>query len=69
VTVAIVVFVLVASVSIVVPVGYYLFGGASAERTLDGWKQWLSRNNATVMAVLFLVLGMNIFGQGLSGLA
>ena len=36
---------------------------------VDELKAWLQSNNATVMTVLFLVLGVWIGGQGLSGLA
>lgn len=66
--VALVVFVLLASVSIIVPVGYSLFGGEAARSTLDGWKTWLSANNATVMAVVLFVLGMALVGKGLGPL-
>jgi threonine/homoserine/homoserine lactone efflux protein len=62
------IFVLVSSVSIAGPVIYYLVGGESAQKTLDGWKVWLSANNAAVMAVLLLVLGVKFFAQGLGGL-
>jgi hypothetical protein len=30
---------------------------------------WLSENNTTVMAVLLLVIGMTLFGDGLGALA
>jgi threonine/homoserine/homoserine lactone efflux protein len=62
------IFVLLGSVSIAGPVIYYLVGGESAQKTLDGWKVWLSANNAAVMAVLLLVLGVKFFAQGLGGL-
>jgi hypothetical protein len=35
---------------------------------LDGWKSWLLANNATVMFVLLLVLGVMLIGQGFGGL-
>jgi Sap, sulfolipid-1-addressing protein len=50
------VFVVLASLSIVVPVALYVFGGTSAARALDGLRTWLDANNATVMAVLLLVI-------------
>ena len=59
------VFVLLGSLSIAVPVVYALFGGESARHTLDGWKAWLGQTNATVMAVLLLVIGAKIIGDGL----
>jgi len=62
------VFVILGSLTVAAPVLYYLFAGQSAEKMLSGWKAWLVANNATVMFVLFLVLGAQLFGQGLGGL-
>ena len=62
------VFVIIASLTVAVPVLYYLFAGQSAEKTLNSWKAWLVANNATVMFILLLVLGMLLLGQGLGGL-
>ncbi len=59
---------LVASVGIIVPVGVYFAMGDRAEPLLDGWKTWLSANNATVMIVLFLVFGVVLIGKGIGGL-
>jgi Sap, sulfolipid-1-addressing protein len=61
-------FVVLASVSIAVPVVYMLVGGEGAKHTLDGWKTWLGANNAAVMAVLFIVIGAKLVGSGLDGL-
>jgi threonine/homoserine/homoserine lactone efflux protein len=58
------VFVVLSSLTIAVPVVFYLLGGDRAKTTLDGWKVWLSANNATVMALLFLVFGVVVFAQG-----
>jgi len=66
--VALLLFVVIASASVAAPVLYYLVAGESAAKTLDGWKAWLLANNATVMVVLFLVLGAKLFGDGLGGL-
>lgn len=62
------VFLALASVSVVLPVAYYLLAGSSAERNLNSMKAWLTANNATVMAVLFLVLGISLIGDGMGGL-
>src|SRR5262249_7470983 len=62
--VVIVLFVLVACVSVAGPVLVYLFGGEKAQHVLDGWKVWLAANNATVMTVLFVVLGAALLGKG-----
>jgi len=66
--VALMVFAILGSLTVAIPVLYYLIAGASAEDTLNGWKVWLIANNATVMIVLFLVLGVKLVGDGLGGL-
>jgi len=59
---------LVGSVGIMVPVAVYFAMGDRAEPLLDGWKTWLSANNATVVIVLFLVFGVVLIGKGIGGL-
>jgi len=66
--IALAAFVAVACISVIAPVLYYFIAGASAEKTLTGWKTWLAANNSTVMVVLFLILGAKLAGTGLSGL-
>jgi threonine/homoserine/homoserine lactone efflux protein len=66
--VGLIVFVVIASVAIIVPVVAYLVGGERAAGELEGWKTWLSMNNTAMMAVLFLVFGVVLFSQGLRGL-
>jgi hypothetical protein len=63
--VAIAVFVVIASLTIAGPVLYSLFGGARARTSLDSAKAWLTTNNAAVMAVLFLVFGVDLIAKGL----
>jgi len=63
--VAIAVFVVIASLTIVVPVLYALLGGEQAKATLESAKAWLSAHNAAVMAVLFLVFGVDLIAKGL----
>ncbi len=63
--VATAVFVLIASLSIAVPVAYAVFGGEGARHTLDSAKTWLTLHNAAVMAVLFLVFGVDLIAKGL----
>ena len=66
--IALLVFVVLASITVAAPVLYYLIAGATAEKTLTSWKLWLSANNATVMTILFLILGVKLVGDGLGGL-
>ena len=68
VAIVLVVFVVLGSLSIGVPVALYFLGGTSATRALDGLRTWLNANNATVMAVLLVVIGVVLFGKGVGGL-
>lgn len=62
-------FVATASSTIATPVIVNLILGSRAAATLTTMKEWLVANNTTVMSVLFVVLGANVFGTGLSILA
>ena len=59
-------FVFLASITIIVPVVAYLVAKSRAVPVLNELKGWLAMNNATVMAVLFLVLGAKVLGDGIS---
>jgi threonine/homoserine/homoserine lactone efflux protein len=63
------IFVSLASLSVAIPVLYYLLGGESAQGRLDAWKRWLQQNNTAVMAVLLLVLGAVLVGQSIQTLS
>jgi hypothetical protein len=63
--VAVLLFVLVASASVAAPVVVYFAMGDRANDILASWKVWLTANNATVMMVLFVVLGAKMLGSGL----
>jgi hypothetical protein len=63
--VAIAVFVAIASLTIVGPVLYALIGGEKARTSLESAKAWLTTHNAAVMAVLFLVFGVDLIAKGL----
>jgi Sap, sulfolipid-1-addressing protein len=62
------IFIILASLTIAIPVLYYLIAGESATSMLTSWKVWLVANNATVMFILLLVFGVLLFGVGLGGL-
>ena len=66
--IALLVFVALASVTVLLPVVYYLIAGDAAKRTLDTMKSWLTANNATLMFALFLILGAKLVGDGVGGL-
>ncbi len=63
--ISLIVFVAVGSLTIAVPVAYYLVGGDGAKTRLDGMKDWLAVHNAAVMAALFLVFGVDLIAKGL----
>ena len=62
------VFVAIATIGVVIPLVVYFAMQERAVKILDEWKTWLSTNNATVMAVLFLVFGALLIGKGITGL-
>lgn len=59
------IFVLVASLTIIVPVIAYLILGPKAEEAMTNTKDWLIQNNKTVMAVLLLVVGVSVIGDAI----
>ncbi len=65
---SLIVFVIVGSLTIAGPVVYYLLGGPGAKARLDEMKNWLALHNDAVMAVLFLVFGVNLIAKGLQPL-
>jgi len=65
-TVVIVVFVLLAASTVLVPVVGYLIASARMGGPLDSLRGWLVANNATIMAVLLLVIGVSVIGKGIA---
>lgn len=64
-TVVIVVFTLVAASSVAIPVIAYLVASSRMAGPLEALRAWLVHNNATVMAVLLLVIGVVVIGKGI----
>jgi threonine/homoserine/homoserine lactone efflux protein len=67
--VALAVFIVVGTLGPALPVAIYFALGARAKHVLDELKLWLGANNAAIMAVLCLVIGAKLIGDGISGLA
>jgi hypothetical protein len=65
--VAMVVFIVIAVSTVALPVILNLTMGQRATATLNSLNDWLKANNATVMAVLMLVIGFVLVGEGLGG--
>ena len=66
--VALAVFVLIGTLGTGVPVALYFALGDRATRLLDDLKTWMAANNAAIMAVLCLIIGAKLIGDGISGL-
>jgi hypothetical protein len=64
--VALAVFVLVGSAGVLAPLVLYLVAGEGAARTLESWRTWAGVHNAAIMAVLFLVFGLKLIGDGIA---
>ena len=67
VIVAVLVYVVVAVLGVAAPLVVMVALGDKAKPILESWKAWLGQNNATVMAVLFLVFGVVLIGRGVGG--
>ncbi len=65
--VVVAVFVLIAVATVAAPVIVARAAGDRAQHLLDSMKAWLTANNATVMAVLLLVLGVALIGKAIAG--
>ena len=66
--VALAVFIVVGTLGPAIPVGIYFTLGDRARRILDELKAWMGAHNAAIMAVLCLVIGAKLIGDGISGL-
>lgn len=60
-------FILVACLGMLCPILVYLAAGEQGPRILGSVRQWLIANNATIMTMLFLILGANVLGKGIGG--
>ena len=65
--VALVVYVVLAGSTVLVPVVAYAVAADRMRGTLDSLKVWLQANNAAVMSVLLLVMGAVVLGKGFGG--
>jgi Sap, sulfolipid-1-addressing protein len=62
------VFALVGTLGVGTPVGIYLVMGARSEKPLSELKDWMARNNAVIMAVICLIIGVKLIGDAITGL-
>jgi threonine/homoserine/homoserine lactone efflux protein len=66
--VALAVFVLIGTLGVGLPVAIYFFMGERATGILDDLKNWMGHHNAAIMAVICLVIGAKLIGDGISAL-
>lgn len=66
--VAIVIFTLLSSVTVVIPVIAYLTAPTRMKQPLESTRVWLTANNTVLMAALMLVIGLMVIGKGLGKL-
>jgi threonine/homoserine/homoserine lactone efflux protein len=61
------VFVVIASASLGLAVGYYLVGGSGAQHNLERLRAWMDIHNNAVMGTLMLIIGVLLISKGLGG--
>ncbi|WP_312168678.1 GAP family protein [Microbacterium sp.] len=61
--VVIIVFVVIAASTVAVPVIAYLVAAEKLRGPLDALRDWLQKENAVIMAVLLLVIGVSMIGK------
>lgn len=67
--VALIVFIVLATLGVGAPVAIYLLMGDRATRILGELHDWMVRENATIIAVICLILGAKLIGDAITALA
>jgi threonine/homoserine/homoserine lactone efflux protein len=67
--VTVIVFTLLAASTVGVPVTVYLVDRHQVAAPLGSLRTWLAQNNATVMAVVLLVIGFVLIGKGIAAIS
>jgi threonine/homoserine/homoserine lactone efflux protein len=62
------IYTVIVSLGVAAPIVTAVALGEGSERVLTMWKDWLNRNNGTVMAVLYLFFGVILVGKGIAGI-
>ncbi len=66
--VAVAVFVLIASAGVAMPLAIDLFMGERATTVLNALRDWMARENGTIIAIICLVIGVTLIGDAISAL-
>jgi hypothetical protein len=61
--------VIIATVGPGAPLALYLLLGDRSCHALGELRAWMTRNNAAIMAVICLVIGAKLIGDGITGLS
>lgn len=67
-TIVIAVFTVIAASTVLVPVIGYLFAADKLGGPLDALREWLTKENALIMTLLLLVIGVVVIGKGIGAL-
>jgi threonine/homoserine/homoserine lactone efflux protein len=67
--VALAVFILIATLGVGAPVAIYFLMGQRAPKILGELHDWMARENATIMAVICLIIGAKLIGDAITALA
>jgi threonine/homoserine/homoserine lactone efflux protein len=67
--VALAVFILIATLGVGSPVAIYYLTGDRATKILGELHDWMARENATIMAVIYLIIGAKLIGDAITALA
>ena len=66
---ALLVFVVIATLGVGAPVAVYFLMGERATKILADLHDWMARENATIMAIICLIIGAKLMGDAISALA
>jgi threonine/homoserine/homoserine lactone efflux protein len=67
--VAYIVFMVIASLGVGIPVVLYFVMGERSQALLQSLKSWMEHNNAVIMAILLLVIGAKLIGDAITTLS
>ena len=67
--VALAVFVVIATIGVAAPIAIKFLMGERATGLLGRLHEWMARENATIMAVICLLIGVKLIGDAISGLS
>jgi len=63
--VVLVVYVVLACLGVGAPIVAVIVLGDRSDKVLEGWRAWLTRNSAAMLAVIYLFLGVLLIGKNL----